>query len=201
VGTKKYTKVWPLLPSASACTSGRRTHPQNDLLQKTNATLQGSFGYTSTGTLLDTYVPPPFAGPFGEVGRQTFDGKSKTEATATLSANGNIQQVTTEGTYKVNSDCTGSMTLNVSPLQATVHADFVIDRDGAELRAIDTDSGVVETRVYKKQFREGREDSSKLTPGAGQLLPSLPELAPVQLSRIFQLRTGACVLASKTEAC
>ena len=38
-----------------------------------NASLQGSFGFTSTGTLLA--LPPPFAGPFGEIGRQTFDGK------------------------------------------------------------------------------------------------------------------------------
>ena len=136
-----------------------------------NATLQGSFGYTSTGTLLDTFVPPPFAGPFGEVGRQTFDGKGKTEATATLSANGNIQQVTIEGTYKVNLDCTGSMTLNVSPLQATVHADFVIDRDGAELRAIGTDSGVIESRVYRKQFRRVREDRSSLMLDARPLFP------------------------------
>ena len=123
-----------------------------------NATLQGSFGYTSTGTLLDTYVPPPFAGPFAEVGRQTFDGKGNTTATATLSANGNIQQVTIQGTYSVNSDCTGSMTLNVSPLSATVHADFVIDRDGTELRAIGTDSGVIESRVYRKQFRPDCDD-------------------------------------------
>jgi hypothetical protein len=127
-----------------------------------NTTLEGSFGYTSTGTLLDTYVPPPFAGPFGEVGRQTFDGKGNTKATATLSANGNIQQVTIEGTYKVNSDCTGSMTLNVSPLQATVHADFVIDRDGTELRAIGTDSGVIESRVYRKQFRGDRASRRSL---------------------------------------
>jgi hypothetical protein len=46
---------------------------------------------TSTGTLLDSYVPPPFAGPFAEVGRQTFDGKGNTNATATLSANGNTR--------------------------------------------------------------------------------------------------------------
>jgi hypothetical protein len=46
-----------------------------------NATLQGSFGYTATGTLLPAAAPPPFAGPFGEVGRQTFDGKGHTEAT------------------------------------------------------------------------------------------------------------------------
>jgi hypothetical protein len=117
------------------------------------ATLQGSFGYTSTGTLLATYAPPPSAGPFAEVGRQTFDGKGNTDATATLSANGNISKATIEGTYTVNPDCTGSMTLNVSPLDVTVHADLVIGDDGAELRAIVSDSGgVVESRVYSKQF-------------------------------------------------
>ena len=118
-----------------------------------NATLQGSFGYTSTGTLLESFVPPPFAGPFAEVGRQTFDGKGNTDATVTFSANGNISsKVTFEGTYAVNADCTGSMTLS-NPSLGAIHADFVIDDDGAELRTISTDSGVVESRVYKKQFR------------------------------------------------
>jgi hypothetical protein len=127
--------------------------------QCSNAKLRGSFGYTGTGTLLPDYVPPPLAGPFAEVGRQTFDGQGNTEATATLSANGNIAAVTVAGTYAVNPDCTGSMTLNVSfpdGSQATVHADFVIDDDGAESRAIVTDAGVVESRVYKKQLRAGR---------------------------------------------
>lgn len=118
-----------------------------------NATLQGSFGYTSTGTLLPSYVPPPFAGPFAEVGRQTFNGKGNTDATATVSSNGNPQAVTATGTYVVNPDCTGSMTLYVSPFGATVHIDFVIDDDCIEIRAIVTDSGLVESRVYKKQFR------------------------------------------------
>ena len=120
-----------------------------------NTTLQGSFGFTSIGTLLA--VPPPFAGPFGEVGRQTFDGRSNTtEGTATLSANGNIVRVTFQGTYVVDPDCTGSMTLYVSPLDATANVDFVIDDDGAELRAIVTDAGIIETRVYKRQVARGR---------------------------------------------
>jgi len=116
-----------------------------------NAILQGSFGYSAAGTLLDSYVPPPYAGPFGEACRQSFDGKGNTAATATLSANGNIQPITIQGTYTVNADCTGSMTLYVLQFQSYVHADFVIDEDGAEVRAIGTDSGVIETRVYKKQ--------------------------------------------------
>ena len=63
-----------------------------------------------------------------------------------------LAPVTIEGTYTVNPDCTGSMTLNVSPFDSTVHADFVIDDDGAELRAIGSDAGLIETRVYRKQF-------------------------------------------------
>jgi hypothetical protein len=122
------------------------------------ATLRGSFGYTSTGTLLEAYVPPPLAGPFAEVGKQTFDGKGKTNATATLSTNGNPATVTVEGTYAVNPDCTGSMTLHVSPFDSTVHAYFVIDDDGAEFRAIVTDPNLVESRVYRNQFPGGRKE-------------------------------------------
>ena len=124
-----------------------------------DASLQGSFGFTSTGTLLA--LPPPLAGPFGEIGRQTFDGTGdNTEGTATLSTNGTIGHVTFFGTYVVNPDCTGSMTLFVLPLGRTITLDFVIDDDGAELRALltSTPSGNTESRVYRKQFSRGRKD-------------------------------------------
>jgi hypothetical protein len=124
----------------------------SDQQKCSNATLKGSFGYTATGTLIN--VPAPVAGPFGEVGRQTFDGNGNTEATATLIANdGNVQKVTVVGTYTVNPDCTGSWTTEVSPLGFIVTADFVIDNDGLEIRTIDTGGFAVETRVYTKQFQ------------------------------------------------
>jgi hypothetical protein len=122
-----------------------------------SASLQGSFGFTATGTLFA--LPAPFAGPFAEIGRQTFDGNGNTSATATLSANGNIVKgVTVEGTYVVNPDCTGSMTLYILPFGSTAELDFVLDNDGKELRAIVTGAGTVETRVYTKQFPRGRKD-------------------------------------------
>jgi hypothetical protein len=123
-----------------------------------NATLRGSFGYTASGTLLPTAVPAPLAGPFGEIGRQTFDGNGNTTATATINANGNIVNVTIEGTYTVNPDCTGSMTRDVSPLGVTAHDDLVIDDDGVELRTIATDPGEIETYVYRKQFPGSRRE-------------------------------------------
>jgi hypothetical protein len=121
-----------------------------------DASLRGSFGFTNTGT--NIALPPPLAGPIAQIVRQTFDGRGNTDATATLSSNGNIVRVTVQGTYVVNPDCTGSMTLFVSPFNITINLDFVIDDDGAELRAILTDAGSNESRVYKKQFPQGRKE-------------------------------------------
>ena len=118
----------------------------------TNATLKGSFGYSSTGTLLKSYVLPPFAGPFAEVGAQTFDGSGGTSATATLSSNGNIVSVTVTGTYTVNPDCTGTLTLLVSPFNATVHANLVIDKNSNAFQAIETEPGLIVTRMAWRQF-------------------------------------------------
>ena len=130
----------------------------NEHKECSNATLHGSFGYTATGTLLLAAAPPPFTGPFAEVGRQTFDGSGNTTATATINANGNIVNVTIQGTYTVNPDCTGSMTRNVAPLGVTANDDLVIDDGGLELRTIATDPGAIETYVYRKQFRQGDRD-------------------------------------------
>ncbi len=120
-----------------------------------NATLTGTFGITATGSIV---APPPIAGPFANVGTQTFDGKGGTTGTATVSQNGNILKVTITGTYTVNPDCTGSITLNLSsqnpPLSLTTHAFFVIDDSGAEFRAIQTDPGVVLTVIGRRQFPE-----------------------------------------------
>ena len=116
-----------------------------------NATLNGSFGYTNTGTIL----AGPGAGPFGGVGRQTFDGKGNTEATATVSVNGNISHATIKGTYVMNSNCTGTMTLLVTTGTETFtnHVDLVIVHGGAEFRAINTDPGIVLTTFGSKQSR------------------------------------------------
>ena len=132
------------------------TAPAGEHKGCSNASLQGSFGFSSTGTLLA--LPSPFAGAFAEIGRQIFDGRGNTDATATLSSNGTIGRVTAQGTYLVNPDCTGSMTLFISPFGITAYADFVIDDDGAELRAVITDAGAIESLVFKKQFSRGARE-------------------------------------------
>jgi hypothetical protein len=117
-----------------------------------NATLRGTYAYTSTGFIA---APPELAGPAAEVGTQTFDGKGATNATATLSQNGNISPVTITGTYTVNADCTGTMTLQVSIPGVPVfplHVSFVLDESGDGFQAMETDPGLVITRIGRRLF-------------------------------------------------
>lgn len=123
-------------------------HAQDDK-ECSNATLTGTFRYVNTGFIT---APPPIAGPFAGVGTEVFDGKGGTTATAIVSQNGNILAVTISGTYNVNSDCTGTFTLHISPVGITGHSFFVITDNGTELQAINTDPGSVITTVAKKQL-------------------------------------------------
>jgi hypothetical protein len=116
------------------------------------SSLTGTFAYTGTGTITS---PPEIAGPVAEVGTQSFDGIGGTMGTAMLSSGGSTSPVSFTGTYTVNPDCTGTFTLQVSipgvpafPL----HVYFVLDNTLTEFQAIETDDGLVITRLARKQF-------------------------------------------------
>ena len=100
-----------------------------------NASLKGTFAFTRTGFFVS---PPAFAGPLAEVGTQNFDGRGATTYTATLSQNSNIVPVTATGSYTVNPDCTGTMTMQVSPFGITLRISFALANSGNEFHAIET---------------------------------------------------------------
>ena len=111
------------------------------------ATLQGTFVYTSTGVILAAPIPS-FVGPIAEVGTQYFDGKGGVTFTFNSSQNGAIGPGTATGGYMVNDDCTGTFT-EATPM-FTSHFSFVIDKRGEEFQAICQDTGVVATRIGRR---------------------------------------------------
>jgi len=114
-----------------------------------NATLIGTFAYTSTGFIVAAPLPP-IVGPSAEVGTQHFDGNGGVTFTFNSSQNGNIGPGTATGTYTVNVDCTGTFT-EVTPM-FTSHYSFVIDNGGVEFQAICQDTGVVVTRLGRALY-------------------------------------------------
>lgn len=117
-----------------------------------DASLHGTFAYTSTGTI----VAPAFvAGPYAEVGTQTFNGNGGVIFALNTSQNGNVSHGTATGSYKVNSDCTGTFTETSNGF--TSHFAFVIDDNWNGIQAICQDPGAVITRLGRRIYPESNQ--------------------------------------------
>jgi len=113
----------------------------NDTVAQGNATctkagVKGAFGVQSTGTFLTI-------GPVAFNGLLTLDGAGNLSGHASGSVDGQIfSQQSVSGTYQVKSNCTGTMTFQVSGQQEQ-HASFVVVSGGQSMLLLETDSGTV----------------------------------------------------------
>lgn len=103
-----------------------------------NGSLAGAWGYTETGTVM----PPTGAVPAAAVGRYTFDDAGNFSGTQDTSTGGMVAHDTKQGTFIVNPDCTGTLTLGVydpsgNLLRSSVWAMVLVDQ-GKEIRSIMT---------------------------------------------------------------
>ncbi len=110
-------------------------------------TLEGCYATNITGSIVSN-------GPVGalaDVGVLTFDGDGNVSQVSTVSLNGQILPGRTgTGTYTVNPDCTGSLTLHFPPAFEST-SNFVIDNHGREIQLINTTAGRVLAGVARKQ--------------------------------------------------
>jgi hypothetical protein len=110
-----------------------------------NGSLQGTFGFTLTGTRTSGANP----GPRAAVGQFTVDNSGNLTGSETQSNNGTIvKSVTETGTVTINSDCSGSATVTLKGTgvdTTTRHFDFQILHNSQEILAIVTDTGFIET--------------------------------------------------------
>lgn len=118
------------------------------LAQCSNATLRGHYAFTVTGQIL---APPPAAGPITGVAITEFDGKGNFTQVDHVVHNGVPPQEEWRpgsGTYHVNPECTGTMTITQHP---TIPADgspelelyIVVGDNGNEIRTVVSGSPTV----------------------------------------------------------
>jgi len=104
-------------------------------------TIKGAFGYLNTGTAFGTAL--------ASVGSMTFDGAGNIAGTDTNSFGGAISTTPFTGTYTVNGDCTGTLTVNFGFFSVNNH--IVIVDNGKEINLIETNAGTIATGVMKRQ--------------------------------------------------
>jgi hypothetical protein len=102
----------------------------------TSATAAGTFGFTTTGTLILPTGPVPVAA----VGRVTFDLNGNATGSQDRSVGGVFAHETITGTFTVNPDCSISLVANVydgsGNLVRTSTIPGVLVNNGKQIRAI-----------------------------------------------------------------
>lgn len=102
----------------------------------TNATMQGSWGFTGTGVVIVPTGPVPVSA----VGTVRFDLLGNVSGSQDRSLGGGVLHETFSGTYSITGDCALTITVNVyddaGDLQRTTALNGVVVNNGKETRMI-----------------------------------------------------------------
>jgi hypothetical protein len=110
----------------------------------TNSTIRGSYAFTIHGQIF----PPDGSTPLliDGLAKTTFDGNGHLTQLDAVAANGNVAPgwARNKGTYSVNSDCTGTMTVSNgdNPL---VHLQIIVSDSGNTIHDMVIDPGFATT--------------------------------------------------------
>ncbi len=124
----------------------------------TDALIRGAYAFTIDGQKLGGAGP---LGPQVGVAMANFDGQGNFTQIDTVTIDGIVVSDFTHspanGTYTVNSDCTGTFTINFTDGRPPVTANFVVATDGFEIDTVVTsvagNQGLLATRsIGKRRF-------------------------------------------------
>lgn len=109
----------------------------------TNAGVKNPYSFEATGQVIGT-------GQIAAAGRLTMNGTGTISGTLTVSLDGVIHSsVAVTGTYKINSNCTGSATITPTGLTA-MNFNLVVVNAGKEIMAIETDNNTIVTGTFQQ---------------------------------------------------
>lgn len=129
---------------------------QDDHAVCNNRLIAGHYGFTLEGNKLGGVGP---VGPQVGVAMTEFDGKGGLTQIDTITVSGedvaDFTHTPATGTYKVNSDCTGTFTIDFTDGRPPVAANFVVVEDGVEIDTVvisaGGNQGVIATRSIGKR--------------------------------------------------
>ena len=127
-----------LMISVTAQKSAERSTKSLAAPKCSASTLRGVYGHHFTGVF---FISPSTPVPLASVGRTIFDGAGGITGNDTNSFGGTVASFELTGTYSVNEDCTGTMTVNESGF--AISSNFVIVEEGKQILAVEINPGSV----------------------------------------------------------
>jgi hypothetical protein len=115
-----------------------------------NLTIQGTYAFTLHGTI---FLPDTSTLLIDGIAKQTYDGRGNLTQLDAVATNGNMAPGWRPGTgtYSVNPDCTGTLTLSVPGLH-DLHIQFIVAQSGKTIHQVVTDPGVATTAEGERVF-------------------------------------------------
>jgi hypothetical protein len=124
-------------------------HAQDQNTSCSLASLKGPYALDRQGTLVSSILGLPAPAPWGEVAFEQYDGVGGFSGKATVNVGGAVVSGTLTGTYTINSDCTGTKTVNTS-VGVTVHEAIIVIGGGQRMIGTQTDPwAVIQTRAQR----------------------------------------------------
>ncbi len=108
-----------------------------------DSTISGTYAFTLHGTI---FLPDGSTLLIDGIAKQTYDGKGNMSQVDAVATNGFLTPGwrAGTGTYSVNSDCTGTLTITIPGL-SDLHLQFIVAQSGNTIHQVVTDPGVATT--------------------------------------------------------
>ncbi len=147
----KFPICLAMLTLALATSSSMAAHDR----ECANITLKGSYAFTIHGQIFTPNGPVVVDG----IAKTTLDGNGNLTQVDAVAANGIASQVWRPGTgtYTVNSDCTGTMTLQ-NPDQPPLHLAILVSDSGNLIHTVVTDPGFAVTSNAERVLARKSDD-------------------------------------------
>jgi hypothetical protein len=136
-----------------ATSSAVTAHPN----ECSNLSIKGAYAFTIHGQILT----PNAALIVDGIAKTTFDGNGNLTQVDAVAVSGNLSEIWRPGTgsYALNSDCTGTMTI-FNQNQAPLHLAIIVSHSGDLIHTVVTDPGFAVTSDAERVVASTSDDGS-----------------------------------------
>jgi hypothetical protein len=146
-----------LLAAGTTAIAQSNSDSTSESRQCSERTIMGAFGFSSEGLVIPA---PGVTLPFRSVGTTHFDGRRNFVFLEHTVVNGTSLEsgwTQSTGTYSVNADCTGMLTINTPNSPVPIQVSFVVVEGGREVRGVGNSNAITTVWIRLRDSERDRD--------------------------------------------